>query len=69
MPMIELDPPECGMLMAILANAEGKGITWQTVNPLLMKIGSQLRLQAEAAQRAPPNIAEHFSSIGGSNGQ
>ena len=45
MSTIDLDDTEFGHLMFILANAEGKGITWSIVNPLLMKIGEQLRAQ------------------------
>jgi hypothetical protein len=64
MATIELDSQECGQLMFVLANAEGKGITWALVNPLLMKIGEQLRLQA-AVQRprgrdlevGPPDVS------------
>jgi hypothetical protein len=46
MPTLELENVECGQLMNVLANAEGKNITWSIVNPLLMKIGEQLRTQS-----------------------
>jgi hypothetical protein len=46
MASIELDSAEVGQLMFILANAEGKGINWSMVNPLLMKIGQQARQQS-----------------------
>jgi hypothetical protein len=49
MPTLDLDNQECGQLMAILANAEGKNITWANINPLLMKIGEQLRQQTLSA--------------------
>jgi hypothetical protein len=45
MPSIDMTDQEFGQLMFILGNAEGKGITWSVVNPLLMKIGDQLRAQ------------------------
>jgi hypothetical protein len=45
MPTIELSHTEFGQLMGVLANATGPNITWAIVNPLLMKIGEQLRMQ------------------------
>jgi hypothetical protein len=48
MPSVEMNDQEWGQLMFILANAEGKGITWTMVNPLMMKVGDQLRVQASA---------------------
>jgi hypothetical protein len=53
MPSIELDSSEFGNLMFILANAEGKGINWSMVNPLLMKIGEQLRTQSAGFSNMP----------------
>ena len=40
-----LEDTEWSQLMAILANAQGSGITWAMVNPLLMKLGQQLQAQ------------------------
>jgi hypothetical protein len=45
MASVDLNDQEWGQLMFVLANAEGKGITWAMVNPLLMKIGAQLQAQ------------------------
>jgi hypothetical protein len=45
MASVELSDQDWGQLMFVLANAEGKGITWAMVNPLLMKIGGQLQTQ------------------------
>jgi hypothetical protein len=57
MPTIELDHIEFGQLMNVLANAEGKNITWAVVNPLLMKIGEQLRVQQQLSRSVtdPPD--------------
>jgi len=52
MKSVILTNEEFGQLMFVLANAEGKGITWAVVNPLLMKIGEQLRQQSIPPQ--PP---------------
>jgi hypothetical protein len=54
MPSLELDNIEAGNLMFILANAEGKGINWGIVNPLLMKIGEQLRTQSAGYSSVSP---------------
>jgi hypothetical protein len=43
---VHLSNQEWGQVMFVLANAEGKGINWSMVNPLLMAIGDQLRVQA-----------------------
>lgn len=48
MPTFELEHSECGQLMNVLANATGPNINWAVVNPLLMKIGEQLRMQQPA---------------------
>lgn len=47
MARVELSDQEWGQLMFVLANAEGKGITWALTNPLLMKIGGQLQVQQQ----------------------
>jgi len=54
MSAVDLTDQEWGQLMFVLANAEGKGITWSMVNPLMMKIGDQLRVQANAKRYTPP---------------
>ena len=53
MPSIEMSDQEFGQLMFILANSEGKGITWGIVNPLMMKIGEQLRSQSNLGVPTP----------------
>jgi hypothetical protein len=45
MASVELSDQDWGQVMFVIANAEGKGITWAMVNPLLMSIGNQLRAQ------------------------
>ena len=42
---VTLAEHEWQQLFAILANAQGQGITWAMVNPLLMKLGQQLQTQ------------------------
>jgi hypothetical protein len=44
MPIVELDDQEWQQVMAIIATA-----SWRDANPLLMKIGNQLRQQTPAA--------------------
>ena len=48
MPAVALDDNEWGQVMAILADAP-----WKVANPLMMKIGGQLRVQAEMRQSIP----------------
>jgi len=48
---ITLDDNEWNQVMAILATG-----AWNQVNPLLMKVGSQLAAQRHAAAN-PPNVA------------
>ena len=48
MASVELNEQKWGQVMFVLANAEGKGITWALTNPLLMEIGNQLREQTLA---------------------
>lgn len=50
MPSVNLNDEKWGQLMFVLANAEGKGVTWAIVNPLLMEIGGQLRAQQPRQQ-------------------
>lgn len=51
MPTVNLEDQEWAQLMALIANAP-----WRDANPLLMKIGAQLREQARPSgvQSAPP---------------
>ena len=42
MPKVELDDNEWSLVMGIIATAP-----WRDANPLLMKIGNQLRIQQE----------------------
>jgi hypothetical protein len=50
MPSVALSNEKWGQLMFVLANAEGKGVTWALVNPLMMEIGEQLRQQTPSKQ-------------------
>ena len=63
MPHLELESEMAAHLMYILANAEGKGITWAIVNPLLMEVGNQLRGQA-MRQQAGSQSAARFTTPG-----
>lgn len=45
MPVVNLEEPEWQQVMNLLSSAP-----WRDVHPLLMKIGGQLRGQAQAAQ-------------------
>ena len=40
---VSLEAAEWQQLMAILATAQGPGITWATVNPPLMRLGDAAR--------------------------
>jgi hypothetical protein len=51
MPSIELEDQEWGQVMAIISTAP-----WRDANPLLMKIGEQLRLQHTVAAAPPPTL-------------
>jgi len=51
MPAVALDDNEWGQVMAILATAP-----WRDANPLMMKIGGQLRTQAELKQHLNPQV-------------
>lgn len=46
---VTMPPADWQMLVTLLANAQGPGVSWATVNPLLQKLGEQLRVQ-EAGQ-------------------
>lgn len=41
---------EWQQLLAIVCNAQGPGINWAVVNPLVMKLGEQLRAQTLTPQ-------------------
>jgi hypothetical protein len=53
MPSVELDDTEWSHVMGIIATAP-----WRDANPLLMKIGAQLRGQQHpaAASKQPPTL-------------
>jgi hypothetical protein len=52
---VTLNNTEWTQLLAVLAMAQGPGISWQTINPLVMRIGEQLRQQSpEAGLGTPP---------------
>jgi hypothetical protein len=69
MPTIELSDEEFSQLMFVMANAEGKGLNWQLVNPLMMRIGTQARLQAEAQQRRNALLSSTAPAPPPGNGQ
>ena len=46
---VQLNDQEWGQLMSILSEAP-----WKIANPLLMKIGEQLRLAHQPPHRTPP---------------
>ena len=48
MSAVELSDQEWGQLMSIISDAP-----WKVANPLLMKIGNQLREQAMTQQQVP----------------
>jgi cobyric acid synthase len=70
MPSVELSENEWGQVMNILATKE----TWANANPLLLKMGEQLRqqvlmehaarAQAESRQNNPPNLADYIPGNG-----
>lgn len=45
MQTVTLEPADWNQLLAVLANAQGPGLTWAVINPLIMKLGEQLRTQ------------------------
>jgi hypothetical protein len=49
--IIEFTDSEIAQLRFVLANAEGKGINWMMVHPLLMKISS-----SEQRQQGVPGV-------------
>lgn len=49
---VTLERQQWQQLIAILGMAQGPGINWQTVNPLLMALGAQLQKQ-EAGVELP----------------
>jgi hypothetical protein len=57
MPSVNLSEKEWNVVLAVLATGP-----WNQVNDLLMKIGDQLRQQAQASN--PPNIAHRTDGIG-----
>lgn len=50
---VVLERQQWQQLMAILGMAQGPGINWQTVNPLLMAIGAQLQKQEPQNAEVP----------------
>lgn len=50
---VDLDQPEWNNLLAILSQAP-----WNVANPLIMKIGEQLRAQAQGRPNGPLEGAE-----------
>lgn len=55
---VTLTDTEWAQLMAVLANATGPGITWAAVNPLLMRLGEQLRAQAQGTAAGLPAMSQ-----------
>ena len=64
---VHMDRQEWNQLLFVLAHAEGKGITWQVVNPLVMTIGEQLNAQSPQAA-PPPNPGIESAARGGNGG-
>jgi hypothetical protein len=52
---LELSLAECQQLLAILAGT--RDFTWSQTNPLLMKIGEQMRLQMQPQAPDRPQTA------------
>ena len=52
---VDMTDQEWAQVMFVLANAEGKGITWGMVNPLLMKLGGQLKGKQEVPPKSEYN--------------
>lgn len=59
MQTVTLEPADWNQLLAVLANAQGPGLTWAVINPLIMKLGEQLRLQG--GNGADPDAAAQRS--------
>lgn len=53
--VVSLADVEWQQLLAIVCNAQGPGINWAVVNPLVMKLGEQLRMQTEHPLVTRPN--------------
>ena len=49
---VVLERGEWNSLLAVLANAQGPGVSWAVVNPLVMKLGQQLQAQEPGRGRA-----------------
>ena len=62
MPTIKLDDDEWQRVMAIISQAP-----WNVANPLLMKIGEQLRMQTVQQQQTTENIVERMRSPKGNS--
>jgi hypothetical protein len=59
MPSVELTDNEWGQLMNLISTAP-----WRDANPLLMKIGDQLRAQHQLQQQSPTMASGH---VGGNS--
>lgn len=46
---VTLDKLEWQAVLTVMGNAQGPGISWTMVNPLMMKIGQQLQAQEHAS--------------------
>ena len=51
---VSLEPQEWQSLLTVLAHAQGPGVTWVVINPLLMKIGQQLQDKQSSSQDQHP---------------
>jgi hypothetical protein len=58
MPAVHLDDEEWQKVMAIIATA-----SWTVANPLLLKIGEQLRMQSEQRRADGPMAAAGSSTV------
>ena len=59
MPIIELDDNEWQMVLGILATAP-----WNQANPLLMKIGAQLRIQQVSKTNSMAEVPSNPAQVG-----
>lgn len=59
MPTVTMTMDRWQQLMGILGRAEGPGLNWTIINPLLMEIGRQLQAQQGNSQEIPATIPTH----------
>ena len=52
--VVKLEKSEWQAVLQVLGTAQGPGINWNLVNPLLMRIGAQLQAQEPRTDLIPP---------------